>query len=297
MRAMPLHLDRHAPVSRKTRATGRRRAMGWLVLLCAFAASLARAQGQSGAQVTPSTPAAQAPESAAGAQQTPNINFRVRPSFATDPQRLRRTPQIDGVLSDGEWDPFYTVTDGPIKGTIYCNWDDNYLYVATRTEQPAGLIVDIDATDDGWLRGADNLELVIGSAGDNSAPTLAARLLDAANSKDTPAWTTQGIDVKSILMAGKVVNGSQVIELAIPKGVGSLVLRPGANIGLRVDFLPPGPASAYVPTAPYEPHLLLDATLVEARTQAASGINPHLTLSDPKCVAGEKLFATLDLHN
>jgi hypothetical protein len=46
------------------------------------------------------------------------INFRERPRYPTDPQRLRRTPQIDGVIGDNEWDPFYTITDGPIKGTF-----------------------------------------------------------------------------------------------------------------------------------------------------------------------------------
>jgi hypothetical protein len=263
-------------------------------IVLGFALIAVRAWGQdsSGATATPATLTAQPP-----AQTAPSINFRVRPAYATDPQRLRRTPQIDGVLADGEWDPFYTVTDGPIKGTIFCNWDDNYLYIATRTDQPAGILVDIDATDDGWLRGADNLEVVVGSAGENSPPTLTARLLDAANSKDTPVWSTQSLDLKSILLAGKVVNGTQVIELAIPKNMGSLVLRPGANLGLRAEFLPAGPASAYVPTAPYEPHLLLDMTLVESRALAAAGINPHLSLSDLKCVAGEKLFATLELRN
>jgi hypothetical protein len=88
-----------------------------------------------------------------------------------------------------------------------------------------------------------------------------------------------------------------VTEIAIPKNMGSLVLRPGATLGLRVEFLPAASAASYMPTAPFEPHLLLDATLVESRVQPASGINPKLTLSDYKCVAGQKLFATLDLLN
>src|SRR5579871_15895 len=91
------------------------------------------------------------------------IKFRERPRYVTDPQRLKRTPPIDGSMADGEWDPFYTIDDGPIKGTVYCNWDDNNLYLAAKTDGPATVLFDVDMSDDGWLRGADNLELVIGS--------------------------------------------------------------------------------------------------------------------------------------
>lgn len=227
----------------------------------------------------------------------PPINFRERPTYPTDSQRLRRTVQLDGVLSDGEWDPFYTVTGGPIKGTIYCNWDDNFLYLAARTEQPAVILFDVDMGGDGWLRGADNLELVIGSVPESGNPALVARLLNAANSKDAPAWNETATDTRTIQVAGKAVNGTQFIEIAIPKNTASLVLRPGATLGLRAEFLPPGLPSAYLPTQPFEPHLLLDAMLVESRALPASGVLPRLTLSDHKCVATQKLFATLELRN
>lgn len=226
----------------------------------------------------------------------PGINFRERPKYPTDPQRIRRTVQIDGVIEDGEWDPFYTVTDGPVKGTIYCNWDSDNLYLAARTDQPATVLFDVDAAGDGWLRGADNLEIVVGSIQEGSPLTMVVRQLDAG-SKDSPSWVTKAIEGRGVVAAGKVVNGTQVVEIAIPKDTAGLVLRPGANIALRGEFLPAGPASAYIPTQPFEPHLLLDASLVETRIQAATGVNPRLTLSDYKCVPGQKLFATLELFN
>ena len=74
-------------------------------------------------------------------------------------------------------------------------------------------------------------------------------------------------------------------------------MRSGATIGLRVELLPPGPASAYVPTQPFEPHLLLDATLVDSRAASIPGVNPRLTISDNKCIGGQKLFATLEILN
>ncbi len=232
-----------------------------------------------------------------GSGTAPTINLRERPKYATEPHRLRRTVQIDGVLSDGEWDPFYTVNDGPIKGTFYCNWDDNYLYLAARTDQPATILFDVDSGGDGWLRSADNLELVIGNVGETSGTQIVTRLLDAANSKDAPAWNDRVIDTKAILMASKITNGTQVVEVAIPKNMASLVLRSGATLGIRAEFMPPGPASSYVPTQPFEPHLLLDATLVDAVLQSVPGINPKLSISDNKCIAGQTLFATLELLN
>ncbi len=233
----------------------------------------------------------------AAPQEISALKFRERPRYPSDPQRLKRTPLIDGVLGDGEWDPFYTITDGPIKGTVYCNWDDNFLYLAARTEGAANVMFDLDLNGDGWLRGADNIEIIIGSAVNGGTPVVVARLLDASNSKDTPVWSETAIDPKTIIVAEKLVNGTQILEIAIPKNTASLQPRVGQNMGVRAEFLAPGPVTTFVPTAPFEPHLLLDATLSVARVMAVAGINPRLTLSDLKCIAGQKLFATLELTN
>ena len=246
------------------------------------------------AQEKPAPPPAAPPLAADAA---PVINFRERPKYAADSQRLRRAVTLDGVADENEWEPFYSVTDGTVKGIFYCQWDDNFLYLAAKSDAPASLLFDMDAGGDGWLRGADNLEIVIGGFGEGSVPIVAARLLDAANSKDTPTWRENAIDPKTIVVSSKTVGGSQFTEIAIPKNTGSLVLRPGATIGLRGEFLPPIVPAAYVPTLPFEPHLLLDATLVETKAISVPGVNPRLTISDNKCVAGQNLFGTLELLN
>ncbi len=295
----PLYLSFSPPKYRSRRSL---RAIGKtapiaLGLLCLFAGRGLGAQEKPAAPEG-AKPAIQTPPTVVPlAPVSPVVNFRERPRFVTDPQRLRRSVQVDGALGEGEWDPFYTIGEGPIQGTIYCNWDDNFLYLAARTSQPSSVIFDVDMSGDGWLRGADNLELVIGGTTEGAAPTVVARLLDAANSKDTPVWNEKAIDVKSLQVAVKTVNGTQVVEVAIPKNTASLVLRPGVNIGLRGEFLPPMSAAAYVPTPPFDPHLLLDASLVESRVVSMAGVNPRLTLSDDKCIAGQTLFATLELLN
>ena len=120
------------------------------------------------------------------ADAVPVINFRERPKYPADSQRLRRAVTLDGVADENEWEPFYSVTDGAIKGTFYCQWDDNFLYLAAKSDAPASLLFDIDAGGDGWLRGADNMEIVLGGLGEGGVPAVLVRLLDAANSKDTP---------------------------------------------------------------------------------------------------------------
>ena len=240
-------------------------------------------------------------------------NFHARPRVQADPQRSRRTIQLNGIIGEGKYDPFYALTDGPVKGTVYCNWDDNYLYLAARTDSPASIVFDIDASGDGWLRGADNLEVVVSSVDSSGGtPGVVARLLDASNSKDTPVWRDVATDGQ-VKTAGSLDAMGQIVEVAIPRSMGGLNLRVGTTMGLRGEFLTPGQAGAYMPTPPFEPHLLLDATLVETRganvpvqTSAAApgiapsqvvGLLPRLTLSDNKCVPGQKLFATLELIN
>ncbi len=225
------------------------------------------------------------------------VNFRERPNFPADPQRLRRTVTIDGKIESGEWDTFYSAKDAATdKGTFYCNWDEDYLYLAVKS--PKGtLVFDIDTGGDGWLRSADNLEIVVGSVEEDKPVSVAVRLLDAANSKDTPVWKEDETVGKGLKVVGKMIGGEQIVEIAIPKGMGSLVSRNGANIGLRYEWLPPADAAAYKPTAPFEPHLLVDASLVISRVKPIAGVNPRLSLSDTKCTVGQTLYATFELLN
>lgn len=266
-------------------------AMTWMAGTCFAQANTPLKQDD----VPGKDPAAAAPVVAQA--EPPAIKFRERPRYPADPPRLKRTPVVDGVLGDGEWDPFYTITDGLVKGTVYCNWDDNFLYLATRTDGAANVLFDLDLNGDGWLRGADNIELLIGSAAGGGTPPVSVRLLDASNTKDTPVWNDSAIDPRSIVVAQKMVNGTQILEVAIPKNSASLAPKVGQNLGIRAEFMPAGPITNFTSTAPFEPHLLLDATLSVARVTGAAGINPRLTLSDLKCIAGQKLFATLELTN
>lgn len=232
------------------------------------------------------------------AQETPSrsaINYRERPRYPFEAQRLKSRPILDGTIGENEWDPLYTIGDGPVKGTVFVNWDADFLYFGARTDKPAWILFDLDTSADGWLRGADNLELVVAPLNATGQPVLTARLLDAASSKDAPVWNDRVVDPKSIQIVQKAVGEGQVVELAIPKGIAALNPRPNAVMACRADFLPDD--TPPVPTAPYEPHLLVDISLVESRAVAAPGISPRFMLDDNKLIPGQNLRATFELLN
>jgi len=236
-----------------------------------------------------------APPPRSGTQAAPAINYRERPRYPYDPQRLKRRPVLDGKIADNEWDPLYTIGDTAAKGTVYVNWDDDYLYVAVRTDQPSWFVFDLDCNAYGWLRGADNLELTVAPPSTDGTPALTARILDAAGNKDAPIWNEKVVDTRSIQIVQKSSGGSYVTEMAIPKGIAGLALRAGSTLSCRGDLLTSSTPPAL--TAPYEPHLLLDINLVEARTIGTAGLTPRLTLEDSKLIPGQPLRATMELMN
>lgn len=226
-------------------------------------------------------------------QSPPLINYRERPRYPFDPQRLKRRPHLDGVIADNEWDALYTISGAAVNGTIYVNWDEDNLYVAARTDRPAVVVFNLDANADGWLRGADNLELTVVPVSEDGGSPLVARLLDAAGNRDAPVWNDRVVDPRSIQLVMKAAGGGQVVEMAIPKGVAGLNPRLNATLSCRADFLPAG--AAPMPPPPYEPRLLVDVTLVEARVVAAAGVVPRLVLADSRLIPGQTLRATLEL--
>lgn len=223
------------------------------------------------------------------------INYRERPRFPYDPQRLKMRPKLDGTIGENEWSPLYTVTSGPITGTIFQNWDDEYLYFAARLDAPGWVCINVDGNGDGWLRGTDNLEVCIGPPDAEGTPKVIARVLDASSGRDIPVWNDKVVDPKQIGLAVRTEGGSHVVEIALPKGIAGVNPRRNAALGLRVDLLP----ATAVPqaTAPYEPHLLLDVTLVEAKSVGTTGITPRLVVPDTQVVPGQNFGATLELSN
>ncbi len=78
--------------------------------------------------------------------------------FSSDPDTeiFKRTPVIDGVIEDGEWDTFYTLASEDWQASTFADWDGKNFYVAARSSKPIDFAVALDAGGDGWFHGEDN---------------------------------------------------------------------------------------------------------------------------------------------
>ncbi len=78
------------------------------------------------------------------------------PELNPDTNILKRTPNIDGIIEDGEWDIFYLFNLDSWNLKTFLNWDDRYIYCAVKSSVPVDSMVLIDAFADGWFHGDDN---------------------------------------------------------------------------------------------------------------------------------------------
>ncbi len=156
------------------------------------------------------------------------------PLYAVKPERPKLTAKLDGTLEKG-WSYFATVKDSQVQGKTYFNWDENNLYFAYRLNQPADFRIQIDANNDGWFHGSDNLLIQISFAGD--APKAAEYyLMDASSWAEVPR-IVRGSVVKpeDIVMKWSSEKSPYIVEVAIPRNekVG-LTLAPQKKLSVRV---------------------------------------------------------------
>ena len=95
--------------------------------------------------------------------------------------RLALTPKLDGKLSEEEWDRF-AIIDGV---QTYFQWQPGKLHGAATLPVGKDLVASFDLQGDGWLVGADNVEVRI--SWNKGAPTVRERILDATEVSQ-PKW-------------------------------------------------------------------------------------------------------------
>jgi hypothetical protein len=77
--------------------------------------------------------------------------------------RIKRTPDMTPktALAESRWDLLYAVTEPNGPKVAYFDWDSDFVYVAWESPTPEPVRIDLDGSDDGFLRGADNLSVQI----------------------------------------------------------------------------------------------------------------------------------------
>lgn len=165
-----------------------------------------------------------------------------------DTEILARTPTIDGVIADGEWDTFYVLSSDSWNVTAYADWDFSNLYIATRSDKPIDVLVALDARADGWFHGDDNFEI---SAvwGEQGVPTVSASRYDSKSSKTPDPKKLSHAETALLSAKAGSVDGTYCIEIRIPANlVKEMRLRSGAKMGLNVMLKPSGEESGWMPT-------------------------------------------------
>lgn len=215
--------------------------------------------------------------------------------------RIKRTVPLDISSGlEGNWDGLYTISDGAGSRTVYCNWDDAFLYLAVESPGLRTVRFDLDAKNDGWLKGTDNIALVvIPGASDNAKPTVTMQRFDTVQNRDQPVWAASPLAASEVkVQSGRTGRGTHIVTVAIPRtDVLGFPLANGSVFGLRVDAgetLPDlqGETTNLVVRPMLRLHL---ADSIDARTP--KGLRVNVKLGAKEHVLGEQMKATIEVKN
>lgn len=214
------------------------------------------------------------------------------PAVTADREIFKRTPVIDGVIKDGEWDIYYTTGSGGTEMTTYADWDDDNLYLAAKSAVPADLMVMLDANNDGWYHGEDNYELKI-MRGEGDARTLTVSLYESKNAKTpTPSVVSQEAAGAVEMKSAKTADG-YMCEMRIPAALcRGFRLGAGRKVGLRMAFNTSADDSGWTPAGDVE-----ECTLVTRKIAALKPLELGFDLRDTKIARGEELIGRFHLTN
>ncbi len=193
--------------------------------------------------------------------------------FSYDYERHMKSPTIDGVINNGEWDVFaesphagmtqstkvrkYPAPPADYNYTMksYLNWDDEYLYFALAAPFKFGTDIELDCLGDGYFHGHDNPRMYFGIPRDEAAAAPNTLLpppgvmvwnnVEPVQQYGVPNWTNERFDTRDKIKWawGKNAEGWYVIEIAIPRTPSvDLVPREGQEMGVRLwntGYLPP----------------------------------------------------------
>jgi streptogramin lyase len=152
---------------------------------------------------------------------------------------------LDGRIAEGEWKELYSIpnlTTSPetrgLKATLYAAWDERRYCFAIKSNRRVIAGFDLDAANDGWFHGRDNLRFSV-------RPPMAGRGLEASgaiwdflgdrmNLHDGQLWYRDAYRPGDIQAAVGQQDGWHVIECAVPaRPEIRIAPGPGACFGLR----------------------------------------------------------------
>lgn len=239
----------------------------------------------------PAEPAAPAaPVVVAGPPAKPEVS-----DVTPDTNIFKRTPKIDGVVEDGEWDAFYTYKSGELEVTTYADWDSSNLYIAAKSNKPIDLLALLDANADGWYNGEDNYEFrVVRGAGDTSK--LIVNRYDSRRTKTPSASAVTPEEAALVEMKSGTKDGVSSIELRMPGGlVRKFKLADKRKIGLLISARTGSDEASWIASG--SPGDTRESTLVSKKIASLKPLDLGFDLRDTKIARGDDIVAKFHLAN
>lgn len=250
------------------------------------------------AATAPAIPVAPAPASAtpvAPAAPVVAVEPVEKTDITPDTNIFKRTPKIDGVVEDGEWDTFYTSKSGDWEITTFANWDSANLYVAAKSNKPIDLLALLDANADGWYNGEDNYEFrAVRGAGDSLK--FDVNRYDSRRTKTPAASPVTEAEAALVEMKSGTSNGMTSIELRIPADlVRKFKLSDGRKTGLLISARTGSDEASWIASG--SPGDAKESTLVSKKIASLKPLELGFDLRDLKIARGEELVGKFHLAN
>ena len=218
------------------------------------------------------------------------------PAITADTDIFKRTPKIDGVVDDGEWDTFYTYTSGDLNVTTYANWDSDNIYIASKSNKPIDMLAFLDANADGWYNGDDNYEFRV-VRGEGGSAKLNVNRYDSHHARTPAASAVSAEEAAIVDMKSKVdANGSQCIEMRIPIClIPKFKIGDNRKIGLLVSARTGSDEASWIGSG--APGDAKESTLVSKKIASLKPLALGFDLRDNRIARGEELVAKFHMTN
>ena len=217
------------------------------------------------------------------------------PAISPDTDIFRRTPKVDGVIDDGEWDVFYAYSFSGLDVTAYADWDDNNVYVAIKANKPVDMLAVLDARADGWYNGDDNYEVRALREGD-VVRTVVNRY-DSRRTK-TPAASPVTPEEAALITvkSGSDASGARCIEVCIPAAlIPKFRIGEGRRIGLLLSAKTAAEDTGWVLSGSAGD--TRECTFVSKKFASLKPLNLGFDILDARVARGEDVVAKFHLTN
>ncbi|HLK16944.1 MAG TPA: hypothetical protein VKT78_19220 [Fimbriimonadaceae bacterium] len=178
----------------------------------------------------------------------------------------------------------------PPAQATFMTWEPGKLYFGAFVSPNSDMLVSIDASNNGFLIGRDNLEFRVTPG---PTPKVRARILDATSSSG-PAWVdAPGFEMAAVAVSAVQPDGNLFVELAVTDpGYGILKTALKDSIGIRVD----GVATTAPVTEPSLPRMMSTVQLADQRVHnLPEGIGALVAAKGRSVVAGGATTVKLKL--